>query len=68
MNSNHCIKCEISEQKYIYDKDIPHLSHLINKVKVGDTLNAMIVQNRLDSKSNPRLELSLRNSKIRNSL
>ena len=43
---------------------MPHLSFEIDDVKVGDTLIGMIVDNRMDSIDNPRLVLTLQNSKI----
>ena len=44
---------------------MPHLSYEIDQLKEGDTINAMIVENRMDSKHNPRLIMTLKNSKIR---
>lgn len=35
--------------RYIYDKEMPHLSYEIDDVQKGDCLIALIVDNRLDS-------------------
>lgn len=54
----------LEKPRYIYDKDMPHLSYEIDEVHKGDCIIALIVDNRLDSTSNPRLVLSIQNSKI----
>ena len=38
------IECIIEKERYIYDRDMPHLSYEIDEVKIGDILNAMIVE------------------------
>ena len=52
------LKFVVEKERYIYDRDMPHLSFEIEDVKVGDTLIGLIVENRLDSRS-PYLALSL---------
>ena len=52
------LKCVVEKERYIYDRDMPHLSFEIEDVKVGDSLIGLIVENRLDSRS-PYLALSL---------
>lgn len=43
---------------------MPHLSYEIDSIKKRDHVICLIVENRLDSKTNPRLLLSIQNSKI----
>jgi len=40
---NPSLKCSIDKERYIYDRDMPHLSYEIDDLKVGDYLQAMIV-------------------------
>ena len=44
------IKCLIDKERYIYDRDMPHLSYEIDELKTGDYLTAMIVYNEGDGK------------------
>ena len=55
---------EVEEARYIYDKEIPYLSLEVEDLKKGDLINCLIVMNKLDSKTKPRIVLSLKNSKI----
>ena len=57
----------IDKTRYIYDKELPHISFEINELQVGDYLHALVVENRLDSNNFPRLVLSLQNSKLQHS-
>ena len=63
-NNNLALKGIVEESKYVYDKDVPHLSYDIEVLEVNDRIDTLVVLNRLDSKSNPRLVLSLKNSTI----
>ena len=38
------ITCIIDKERYIYDRDMPHLSYEIEDVKVGDRLIGMVVE------------------------
>lgn len=44
------IRCFIDKERYIYDRDMPHLSYEIDDLKIGDYLTAMIVANEGDGK------------------
>ena len=37
--------CVIDKERYIYDKDMPHLSYEIEDVRVGDRVVGMVVEN-----------------------
>jgi len=59
------ISCVIDKERYIYDREMPHMSYEIEEVKEGDRVNAMIVENCLYSKYDfPSLKLTIQNSKI----
>ena len=59
------IKCCIDKERYIYDRDMPHLSYEIDELKIGDYLTAMIVDNEGgDGDRGQQLKCSLQNSKI----
>lgn len=51
--------CIVDKDKYIYDRDMPHLSYEIEEVKPGDLLVGMIVENRLSEKRSPHLLLTV---------
>lgn len=59
--SNPRILCAIEKDRYIYDRDMPHLSYEVQGVKPGDRLAGMIVETRPGL-----LLLTLQNSKITN--
>lgn len=44
------IRCFIDKERYIYDRDMPHLSYEIDDIKNGDLIIAMIVENKGDGK------------------
>ena len=49
----------MDKDRYIYDRDMPHLSYEVDDVKVGDHIIGMIVEN-----AKGLLYLTLQNSKI----
>jgi hypothetical protein len=53
------LKCVIDKERYIYDRDMPHLSFEIDGVKVGDHMQAMIV-----NVKNALISCTIQNSKI----
>ena len=57
--TNPRILCVIEKDRYLYDRDMPHLSYEVQGVKIGDRLAGMIVESR-----SGQLLLTLQNSKI----
>jgi exosome complex RNA-binding protein Csl4 len=53
------LECIIDKDRYIYDRDMPHLSYDIDQVKQGDLVHALVVDY-IGSK----LLLTTQNSKI----
>lgn len=56
---NPDIQCVVEKDRYIYDKDMPHLSYEVDEVKVGDIMKGMVVEF-----ADGKLYLTLQNSKI----
>ena len=53
------LPCIIDKDRYIYDRDMPHLSYEIDQVKQGDLIHAMVVDY-----IGSQLLLTIQNSKI----
>lgn len=55
------ITCILDKDRYIYDRDMPHLSYEIEEVKVGSLVTAMVVDTSTDY---AKLFVTLQNSKL----